>query len=270
MNDFSLLLFSVDPTVIRAAVAGGVAGIVVDWERVGKERRQASADTEINRHTLEDLRAVRACTRARVVCRINGVHDATPAELELALGAGADEILIPMVRRTKEVELVLAHVRERAAVSILVETDDAVRNASELSQLPLERVYLGLNDLSIDRGSDHLFRAVEDGTVEAVARAVTRPFGFGGLTVPEAGSPLPCRLLLGEMARLGCSFSLLRRSFHRDTRGRDLRLEVERILAAVAASRTRSPSEVAHDRAEFVTALRSFAGRGLLASPRSL
>jgi hypothetical protein len=256
MSAFSLFLFSVEPALIREAVAGGVAGVVVDWERVGKERRQAGADTQINQHTLHDLRVVRASTDARVLCRINGVHAETAAEIELALEAGADELLIPMVRQAREVEEVLAYVNGRADVSILVETEAAVRNVAALTRLPLIRLYAGLNDLSIDRGSDHIFCALVDGTLETLAASVDRPFGFGGLTLPESGSPVPCRLLMGEMARLGCSFSFLRRSFHRAVRGRNVREEVERILAAVTECRSRTPAEVARERDELRAVVR--------------
>ena len=41
---FELLLFSSDPALIAEAEAGGVAGVVVDWEREGKAQRQAHAD----------------------------------------------------------------------------------------------------------------------------------------------------------------------------------------------------------------------------------
>jgi hypothetical protein len=257
VSGFELLLFSVDPAFVREAVKGGVSAIVVDWERVGKERRQRAADTEINQHTLEDLSRVRAATDARVVCRINGVHAETAAEIERALGAGADEILVPMVREPEQVREVLSYAAGRAKVSILVETDAAVRRIAELVPLPLARIYVGLNDLAIDRGYTPIFRALVDGTVEQVSRRVSCPFGFGGLTSPERGSPIPCRLLLGEMARLGCSFSLLRRSFHRDTRGRAVGREVERILEAVARSRSRSPAEIEHDREALVASIRA-------------
>jgi hypothetical protein len=260
VTPFSLLLFSVDPTFIREAVAGGVQGIVVDWERVGKERRQASADTEINQHTLADLRAVRATTEAQVICRINGVHARTAEEVELALEAGADELLVPMVRHVAEVQTVLGLVRGRAKVGILVETDAAVRGIGALALLPLSRIYVGLNDLAIDRRSDHIFRAVADGTVEAVSREVTGSFGFGGLTLPEEGSPVPCRLLMGELVRLGGSFSLLRRSFHRAVRGGDVRRGVEHILEAVERCAARSHQEQHRDREELLAVIRSLPG----------
>ncbi len=38
---FELVLFSTDPVFIRQAVAAGVDSIIVDWEYLGKEQRQA-------------------------------------------------------------------------------------------------------------------------------------------------------------------------------------------------------------------------------------
>jgi poly(3-hydroxyalkanoate) synthetase len=57
-----LYVFSVEPGLVRDVVAAGAAGIVVDWENRGKERRQQGWGTEINRHTPRDLERVRAAT----------------------------------------------------------------------------------------------------------------------------------------------------------------------------------------------------------------
>jgi hypothetical protein len=270
MSDFSLLLFSVDTAFIREAVAGGLAGVIVDWENIGKERRQNFADTEINHHTLADLRAVRACTSARVICRVNGVYAGTADEIDRAVDAGVDEVLVPMVRTVEEVEQVLALTRDRCAVSILVETDAAVAASAPLSRLPLARIYVGLNDLAIDRGSDTIFRAIADGTVESVRGHVKGAFGFGGLTLPEAGKPVPCRLLMAEMARLGCSFGMLRRSFRRDTVGRDVPREVERMLQTLSAITRRSAEEIERDRRALVSLIEGLEAPSVAVSrPRS-
>jgi len=245
---FDLMLFSTDVPFIREAVEAGVDGIIVDWEQRGKPARQASADTEINYDTPEDLCRVRQATTARVICRINGVCETTKEEIEIAIGEGADEILLPMVRAAREVEAVLDLVDGRCGVGILVETVTAVARASSFAALPLSRVYVGLNDLAIERRTQNLFAAVADGTVACVRDAVTVPFGFGGLTLPERGHPIPCRLLMGEMTRLGCRFSFLRRSFRRDSRGRPLAEIVARIRSGLARSRERSDATVACDR----------------------
>jgi hypothetical protein len=245
---FELLLFATDPAVVRAAVAAGVDGIIVDWERRGKSERQAAADTQINHDTPDDLRRVRAATGAPIICRINGVGLGTRDEIETAVDAGADEILLPMVRTPDEVAGVIDIVGHRVGVGMLVETVDAVANAPAFAALPLTRVYVGLNDLAIERGSANLFAAVTDGTVERLRGLFTMPFGFGGLTLPDRGYPVPCRLLMSEMARLGCGFSFLRRSFYRDTRDIPMPDAVRAIRDGLAAAAARPANAGVDDR----------------------
>ncbi len=266
---FALLLFSTDPAFIQQAVRSGVDGVMVDWERVGKEERQRFANTQISGDTLDDLRRVRAATQARVVCRLNHFGTATAEEVEQAIEAGADEILLPMVRSLEEVEAVLNQAGGRCGVGILVETVAAIRLAPELAGLPLARAYVGLNDLAIERGTPNIFTAVADGTVERLRSLFQAPFGFGGLTLPEGGHPIPCRLLIGEMSRLDCDFSFLRRSFHRDVQGRDLAIEIPRLLDALYQARLRSPAEVKQDRRDLKAAIRT-ESEGMVAAPESL
>ena len=229
-------------------MAAGVEGVVVDWERKGKVERQARADTQIGCDTLADLRRIRAATHARVLCRINGYGPWTAREVQEAVGEGVDELLLPMVRGPEEVRGVLDLAGGRCGVGILVETLDAVARAAELARLPLARAYLGLNDLAIERQSGSIFAAVADGTLERARRPFDVPFGFGGLTLPERGVPIPCRLLMGEMGRLGCRYSFLRRSFHRDVQGRELAVEIPRLLESLRALASRSPLEVEAER----------------------
>jgi hypothetical protein len=254
-KQFQLILFSTCPRFIGQATAAGVDVVIVDWERLDKRVRQSRADTQINLDTLEDLIRVRACTDVPVLCRINHYHADTPAEVEQAVSAGVDEILLPMVRAVDEVEMVLGLIRGRCDLGILVETEAAVALADRLARLPLSRAYVGLNDLAIERATPNIFNAVADGTVEQVRRAFSIPFGFAGLTRPDRGHPIPCRLLIGEMARLDCGFSFLRRSFLADVPCQDLAQQVPRIRQAVSTARRRSPGEVARDRAELCTAI---------------
>ncbi len=187
---------------------------------------------------------------------MNGWDRWTPSEIDLAVALGADEVLLPMVRRPGEVDAALDRAAGRCDLGILVETTDAVRHVRELVRRPLSRVYVGLNDLMIDRGGASLFAPLVDGTVEHVRHEVGSagiPFGVGGLTVPEGGRPVPCRLIIGELARVGVDFTFLRRSFHADTVGRDISLEVPRILEAVDAARRRTAAQVDADRRELAT-----------------
>jgi hypothetical protein len=47
-SKFESLRFSVDRPFIARAVEGGVAAIIVDWERHGRQTRQAGYDTQVN------------------------------------------------------------------------------------------------------------------------------------------------------------------------------------------------------------------------------
>ncbi len=254
----NLFAFANTPAASRAVVGAGATGVVVDWERRGKRARQAGADTQINADTPEDLAAVRAAQGGVLLCRVNRWSPWTPAEIDLAVDLGADEILLPMVRRPEEVDAALDVVGGRCGLGILVETTEAVRVVDELAARPLSRIYMGLNDLRIDRGGGPLFLALVDGTADRVAAAASGagiPFGVAGLTRPDAGRPVPCRLVLGALARVGASFTFLRRSFWADTAGRDLAVEVPRILGAARDAGRRRPADVLADEAELVAAV---------------
>jgi hypothetical protein len=250
-----LFLFTADPVRAATVVAAGAAGVVVDWENRGKARRQAGADTEVNAHTPDDLAAVRAATTGRVLCRIDGAGPGTAAQVDLAVSLGADEVLLPMVRRPEDVDLALDALAGRAGLGILVETQDAVDRVHELAARPLSRVYLGLNDLMIDRGGQVLFEPLVDGTVDAVRRAVRAPFGVAGLTRVGGGVPVPSRLLAAELARLDAAFTFLRRSFCRDVALADAAVELPRMVAEVEELRARTDERVVADRAELLAAV---------------
>ena len=257
---FELFLFSTDPAAILPAVSGGVAGLVVDWERVGKRHRQAGADTQIGEDTVEDLRRVRACTSARILCRIDNREALLDEQVDAAVASGADEILLPMVRSADEVERVLDEARGRVGVGILVETEAVLGELREIAALPISRAYLGLNDLAIDRGTTNIFDPLVDGTLEEVRSSFSVPFGVAGLTVADRGVPIPCRLIVGELIRLDCAFTFLRRSYHADIRGRDPAHEIPRLLAALEAASRRSADQVDQDRDELIAAVEQWTG----------
>lgn len=260
MKGLDLFLFSTDPETVSRNTEAGVDGFIVDWESKGKEARQAGADTEINGDTPEDLRRVRAATNARLLCRLNQPGPWTPEEIEEAVAGGADEILLPMVRSAGEVLDAIRVARGRCGVGILVETVDAVRCAPELARLPISRAYVGLNDLSIERRSRSIFEPLTDGLVDGIRPHFTVPFGLAGMTLPECGRPIPCRLLIGELSRLTCGFTFLRRSWRRDMAGRDPRAEFPRVRAAIERAGRRSAEEIARDRAELIAAVTATAG----------
>jgi hypothetical protein len=163
------------------------------------------------------------------------------------MACGASEVILAMVRSTGEVTAALDAAGGRVGVGIMVETGDAIQIADELGAMPITRAYLGLMDLALDRGSTSIFDAITDGTVERARRAFDVPFGFGGLTVPGMGMPVPTRLLAAEMTRIGCEFSFLRRSFIRDTGDAPVQ-GLRAIKAMLTELQDRSAAEIARDR----------------------
>jgi hypothetical protein len=261
--EIELQLFATDPAVGRTAVAAGITSFVIDWEWRGKESRQTGFDTEINRDTADDLARMSAVAGSRRVCRINRFGSWTPDEVELAIASGATQLLLPMAERAVEVEAYLGLVRGRVRAGILLETREACACASELARLNLDAVYVGLNDLAISRGTPCIFTALADGTVERLRDAFgDTPFGFGGLTVVELGHPIPCMRLLEEMARLRSSFTFLRRSFRRDTVGRDVAAVVRQIQETWRQLLQRGPDQEAHDHLMLVDAVARVAAAG--------
>lgn len=252
-----LFLFENDADKTRQAIEFGVHHFLVDWECDDKEERQKGYDTEIRPGTPNDLSAISEVPGANAWCRINRYGPHTVREIENALNAGTDGILLPMVMSPVEVEAFLRAVDMRCATGILIETVSAYSSAHDLAKLPFERVYFGLNDFAISRGGGSIFRAVLDGSVERMREVFSEKlFGFGGVTAIDAGFPVPAKHLLEEMARLDCNYSFMRRSFRRDTRERNSHTVVAKIHDFWLRCRKRDIDTIQRDRQALEVLLR--------------
>ncbi len=197
--------------------ASSIDTVIIDWEHIGKHHRQLDYDTEINHQDVNDLRALRERYSGTIVCRINGFPHFSADEIRLAIDNGADIILLPMVKGPDHMEQALAVINNHAKLAIMIETQEAVNRLDELMALSPYFSYFGLNDYAISAGHPHLFTALAQDVIEKVAQRLSNlSFGFGGLTHPALGEPIPSYLLLAEMLRLQCDFTFLRRSFYRD------------------------------------------------------
>lgn len=228
----------------RECVAKGVDGLIVDFETRGKAVRQNGFDTEINHHTLADLEAVRTLRGAHLMCRINGPGPGTCDEIADVLRAGADEVIVPMIRSLDEARTVVEAVSGAARITIMVETVEALGIVPALCNLPIHRIYVGLNDLHISQKSATLFAPLIDGSLDRIRADVDGvQFGFGGLTLLGRGDPLPVHHLVGGLARLKADFTFLRRSFYRDVAGQNPKDAMDQMRTAVSAARARDATE---------------------------
>ena len=248
-----LFLFTSDLAFARRSFAAGITAFVLDWESYGKRQRQQFADTDIHVDTPQDVQVISQITDARRVCRINQFGAWTRQEVEAAIAAGTTHLLLPMVETPQQVESVLRFVDGRVKVGILVETSLGCSRAQELATLPLDLVYVGLNDLAISRGTKNIFAPLADGLAMRLRECfVDIPFGLGGLTVVSAGTPIPCLELMAELARLRCDFTFLRRSFKRDIVGRNMCHELKQIAQHWQRLSSRPPEQVERDHHTFM------------------
>jgi hypothetical protein len=247
------------PDVAAFAERCGARRIFLDLEILGKQQRQAGRDTHISRHRPEHVAPVKAALRkAQLQVRLNPLHAGSASEVEAALRAGADLLMLPMFRRASELSAFCKLVSGRAPVIPLVETADAVRAIAEVVRIEgVAELYVGLNDLHLDLGQTFLFQPLVDGLVDRVAEAchaAGKPFGFGGIARLGEGLLAP-ELILGEHVRLGSRWVILSRAFHgRATtleelhNNGDMGAEIDKLRAVVARLHRRTPHQAEADR----------------------
>lgn len=209
-----------DPDFAAFATQCGVARLMVDLERNGKVERQGGLGTFISDHRPEDVAPVRrAAAQATLIVRINPLHAGSAGEIDQAVAAGANHLMLPMFRRPAEVAEFVALTGGRAATIALLETREALDSVAQWAILPgLDELYVGLNDLHRALGMRFMFEPLADGVVDrvaALAKQLGKRFGFGGIARLDEGL-LPGRVVLGEHLRLGSSSVILSRTFNRE------------------------------------------------------
>ena len=211
------------PDVAEIAERAGVDRIFIDMEYIGKADRQGGMDTVQNRHTVEDVKKIRAVlTKAQLLVRVNPIHDAGPdyvsseEEVQAVIEAGADIVMLPFFKTVEEVRRFVACVDGRAKVLLLLETPEAAELVEEIAAVPgVDEIHIGINDLSLGYGKTFMFELLADGTVENLCLKLRRagiPYGFGGIASVGTGM-LPAEAILKEHYRLGSSMVILSRSF---------------------------------------------------------
>lgn len=236
-----LMYITNDPDVAKIAESAGVDRIFVDLEYIGKAARQGGMDTVQSHHTVSDIEKVRrAVSQAELLVRVNPIHEATAEygssqeEIDAAVNAGADVLMLPYFKTVDEVSRFLRMVDGRARTMPLVETPEAVQAIDSLLRLDgIDEIFIGLNDLSLGYGRRFMFELLADGTVEKLSflfREKNLPFGFGGIAALGKGM-LPAEFIIREHYRLGSSSVILSRSFCNTKQVTDLG-EIERIFTS--------------------------------------
>lgn len=245
----------------KAAEKAGVDRIVVDLEQRGKAERQHGYHLECNYNSVDDVKKIKTAVNLPVVCRLNPMHIESKDEIEKVIAAGADIIMLPMFQRAEEVKKFIDIVNHRAVTCLLIETREAVEAAAEIAQMDFDEFYIGLNDLALSYGKKFCYEFFLDDTLAGLKEKLgPRPFGLGGITVVDKGSPLPTVYILQEMARLNAGSIILRRAFKRDVRGRDMLEEVLKIRKEYEKDLGRSAELIRQDHDKVIRELGKMCG----------
>ncbi len=236
-----LMYITKSPAVARIAEEAGVDRIFVDLEKIGKELRQGGMNTVKSDHTVSDVAAVReVLTKARLLVRVNPIHDGSREEIRAVLSAGADLLMLPYFSTKEEVCRFSEWVGGKAARMLLVETVGASSRLDEILADGLgDLVHVGINDLHLQMKKKFMFELLADGTVESIGKICKKhqiPFGFGGVA-SLGGGRLPAELVLAEHYRQGSDAVILSRSFCDLSQIEDMGKVREIFLSGVAAIR---------------------------------
>jgi len=215
----NLMLITNDTDLAKYAVKSGVSRIFVDLEVNGKFERQGHLDTLISKHSMSDVSRIRkAAPNTELLVRLNPYFSGTSQEVEQAISAGADLLMLPMFTTIKEIKEFSQLINGRAKFIPLVETAAAAECLGELVKVEgVSEVYIGLNDLHRDLGLNFMFEPLVNGLLDSLVDTIKKsglPFGFGGIARIGEGD-LPAELILAEHVRLGSSCVILSRTFHR-------------------------------------------------------
>lgn len=227
------------PEVAQIAEDAGVDRIFIDMEFIGKDLRQDGLDTVQNHHTIEDIEKIRkVIKKAQLMVRINPIHEGyegymdSREEIDAAIEAGADILMLPYFSTPEEVEKYISYVDKRAITLPLLENAKAVECLDEILTIQgIDQIHIGLNDLSLDLGRKFLFEILADGTVDQICETIKKygiPFGFGGFGRVGQGM-LPAEMIIKEHYRLGSSCGILSRSFCNTSKITDIE-EIQKIF----------------------------------------
>ena len=211
------------PEIALIAEKNGVDRIFVDMEYIGKAERQGNLDTVQNHHTIRDISVLRSVlTQSELLVRVNPIHDKTSEytsseeEIEAAIQAGADIVMLPYFKTVAEVKRFLRIVNGRVKTMLLLETPEAVDALNEILLIPgIDEIHIGINDLSIGYGKRFMFELLTDGTVERLCRKIRQKgifYGFGGIASLGRGL-VPAEMIIKEHYWLGSQMAILSRSF---------------------------------------------------------
>ncbi len=263
-----LILITNNPKIANHAAKCGVDRFFVDLEILGKTERQGHRNTRISKHRIEDIYKIReAVQESELIVRINPYNHLTGYEIESAISAGADYIMLPMFRDIQTLGKVSEIIGGRIGFIPLVETAQSVKIISSvINHEGVSEIFVGLNDLHVELGMCFMFEVLTSGIIEKISSQCNEKklkFGFGGIARMFQGD-LPGSLVLAEHLRLNSESVILSRTFVDDSDGKSLEDCFETISEGVkelrrceVTLRERTPYQIECDRTNTFEKVRS-------------
>lgn len=219
----TLMYITNNPVTALIAQNAGVDRIWIDMEYIGKDERQGGMDTVKNHHTIADIEAIRpVVSNADLLVRVNPIHEATDLysdsklEINEAISAGADVIMLPMFKTAEEVRKFISYVDGKAKVQLLLETAEAVANIDEILDVPgIDEIHIGLNDLHLAYHMNFMFELICGDIIKNLCQKIKNKgikYGFGGIARVGYGM-LPAEYIIAEHYHLGSTAAILSRGF---------------------------------------------------------
>lgn len=231
-----LMYITNKPDIASVADRSGVDRIMIDLEKLGKEKRQKNWNSVISDHCPEDIIKVKpVLKKAKIIARVNPVNENSAEEIEKVIEYGADIVMLPYFKSAEEVEFFISAVRKRTRTCLLLETKDAVENIDEiLSVEGIDEVHIGLNDLSHSYGANFLFSMFPAGIVDYIVDKLKEykiaDYGIGGIARIGSGLIL-AEDVIAEHYRLDSGGAILSRAFCDTEKICDI-AEIERIFSS--------------------------------------
>lgn len=219
----TLMYITNNPITAQIAQEAGVDRIWIDMEYIGKAARQGGMDTVQNHHTIDDIKRLRPIVNsAELMVRVNPIHEASDVysdsktEIEEAITAGADVVMLPMFKTIEEVKKFISYVAGRAKVQLLIETAEAVEIIDDILEVPgIDEIHIGLNDLHLAYHMDFMFELICGDTVKTLCKKIASKgikYGFGGIARVGYGM-LPAEHIIAEHYHIGSTAAILSRGF---------------------------------------------------------
>lgn len=216
-NNLDFIAITNNPSYAFDYDRAGIKYIMIDLEINDKHERQRGRNTLISNHDFTDINKVKgSLSNSELIVRINPYYPGSEDEINKAVNFGADWIMLPMAKSAHEVVEVSKLIDGKVKLILLAETSSIMFHIEDLvKDQYIDRVHIGLNDLSIDTGHKFLFSNMSSSIMKSVLDYLDRvsiPCGIGGVGKFDSGI-MNSKEIIAMHAALNSDLVILSRTF---------------------------------------------------------